>query len=52
MANILTKGIAKIFGTKSDKDIKSVQPYVIKTNKVFSVAAINTGNKFSSDLFG
>ena len=40
MANILTKGIAKIFGTKSDKDIKSVQPYVIKTNKVFSTLSV------------
>ena len=36
MANIFTKGIAKIFGTKSDKDIKAVQPYVEETNKIFA----------------
>jgi preprotein translocase subunit SecA len=34
MANFLKKGIAKIFGTKSEKDIKEVMPYVDKTNEV------------------
>ena len=36
MANIFTKSITKIFGTKSDKDIKAVMPYVDKTNEVFA----------------
>ena len=36
MANIFTKGITKIFGTKSDKDIKAVMPYVDKTNEIFA----------------
>ena len=36
MAGIFSKGIAKIFGTKSDKDIKAVMPYVEKTNEIFA----------------
>ena len=36
MANIFTKGITKIFGTKSDKDIKAVMPFVDKTNEIFA----------------
>ena len=36
MANFFTKGVAKIFGTKSEKDIKAVMPYVIKTNEIFA----------------
>ena len=36
MANIFTKGITKIFGSKSDKDIKAVMPYVIKINEVYA----------------
>jgi preprotein translocase subunit SecA len=35
MANILTKGIAKLFGTKSEKDIKAIMPYVEKINKAY-----------------
>ncbi len=35
MLNLLTKGITKIFGTKSEKDIKAVQPYVDQTNIIF-----------------
>jgi len=35
MANILTKGIAKIFGTKSAKDIKAIMPVVIKINETW-----------------
>lgn len=35
MSNILTKGLAKVFGTKADKDIKEVTPYVDKINKEF-----------------
>ena len=36
MAGIFSKGIAKIFGNKSDKDIKAVMPYVDKTNEIFA----------------
>ena len=35
MLNFLTKGITKIFGTKSDKDIKQLTPYVAATNEEF-----------------
>jgi preprotein translocase subunit SecA len=44
MAGFLSKSVAKIFGTKSDKDIKAVMPYVIKTNEVYS-----TLNSLSND---
>lgn len=33
MINILTKGITKIFGSKSEKDIKGVMPYVELINQ-------------------
>ncbi len=36
MASFFSKTVAKIFGTKSDKDIKAVMPYVVKTNEVFA----------------
>ena len=35
MLNFLTKGISQIFGTKSDKDNKELQPYVKLTNDEF-----------------
>ncbi len=35
MLNILNKGIAKIFGTKAEKDIKELTPYVGKINQVY-----------------
>jgi len=35
MLNLLTKGITKLFGSKSEKDIKLAMPYVEKTNVVF-----------------
>jgi len=33
--SFLTKGLAKVFGSKSDRDIKEVKPYVDKINKAF-----------------
>lgn len=37
MLNFLTQGITKIFGgTKSEKDIKEIKPYVEKTNQEFA----------------
>ncbi len=44
MAGFFSKSIAKIFGTKSDKDIKAVMPYVTKTNEIF-----NTLSTLSND---
>ena len=35
MFNIITKGIAKVFGTKSDRDLKEITPYVAKINTEF-----------------
>lgn len=34
--SILTKGIAKLFGSKSDKDIKEVMPIVDQINQVYA----------------
>lgn len=36
MSNLLTKGLAKIFGNKSDRDIKELQPYVTQINEVYA----------------
>jgi preprotein translocase subunit SecA len=36
MFNFLTQGISKIFGTKSEKDVKELQPYVAATNEEFA----------------
>ena len=35
MLGFLGKGIKKIFGTKSDKDLKLLYPYVEKINNEF-----------------
>jgi preprotein translocase subunit SecA len=37
MFNFLTKGITKIFGTKSDRDLKDLTPYVAKVNEAFEL---------------
>ncbi|WP_420388227.1 preprotein translocase subunit SecA [Roseivirga sp.] len=34
--SILTKGLAKLFGSKSDRDIKEVAPYVEEINKIYN----------------
>ena len=39
MLNFLTKGLAKMFGTKSDKDVKEVLPYVDQINQAFEKLA-------------
>ncbi len=31
----ILKGVAKLFGTKSDRDIKEVTPYVAKINAAY-----------------
>ena len=35
MSNILTKGLTKLFGSKSDRDIKEVMPYVNQINEFY-----------------
>ena len=35
MLNIISKGVAKIFGTKADRDLKELTPYVGKINAEF-----------------
>ncbi|MGI9542555.1 MAG: preprotein translocase subunit SecA, partial [Cyclobacteriaceae bacterium] len=35
MLNVITKGIAKVFGSKSEKDIKGVLPYITATNQEY-----------------
>lgn len=35
MLNFLTKSISKVFGTKSERDIKEIEPYVAATNKEY-----------------
>ena len=35
MFDIITKGVAKVFGTKADKDLKNLTPYVGKINQAF-----------------
>jgi len=35
MIGLLSKGIAKVFGTKSERDIKEILPYVDKTNEEY-----------------
>ena len=35
MSNLLTKGLAKIFGSKSARDIKEVMPYVEEINSIY-----------------
>ena len=37
MLNFLGKSISKIFGTKSDKDVKMLTPYVVATNAAFEL---------------
>jgi preprotein translocase subunit SecA len=39
MAGFLGKAVGKIFGNKSEKDIKAVMPYVDKTNEIFTQLA-------------
>ncbi len=36
MINYITKAVTKMFGTKSDRDIKELMPYVEKTNAEYS----------------
>ncbi|MCU0471546.1 MAG: preprotein translocase subunit SecA, partial [Arcicella sp.] len=36
MINYITKAVTKLFGTKSERDIKELMPYVEKTNAEFS----------------
>ncbi|WP_435357577.1 preprotein translocase subunit SecA [Emticicia sp. SJ17W-69] len=46
MLNFLTKGITQIFGTKSEKDNKELQPYVKLTNDEFAKLANLSHDEF------
>ncbi|WP_296699465.1 preprotein translocase subunit SecA [Algoriphagus sp.] len=35
MLELIAKGLAKVFGTKSDRDIKELSPKVVEINKIF-----------------
>ncbi len=35
MSNLFTKGLSKLFGSKSDRDIKEVMPYVKQINEIY-----------------
>ncbi len=36
MLDFITKGISKVFGTKSDRDVKSLSPFVKSTNEEYA----------------
>ncbi len=36
MLDFIGKAVAKVFGSKSDRDVKEVMPYVVRTNAVFA----------------
>ena len=36
MLDFIAKGLAKVFGTKSDRDIKEFLPLVTETNQIFA----------------
>ena len=36
MLGLITKGITRIFGTKSERDIKGILPYVAQTNEEYA----------------
>ncbi len=46
MFNFLAKGITKIFGTKSEKDVKVLSPYVDATNEEFAKLANLSNDDF------
>ena len=45
MLNFLTKGISKFFGTKSQRDIREITPYVEQTNVEFAKLAVLTDDQ-------
>ena len=52
MASLFSKGVAKIFGTKSDKDIKAVMPYVNKTNEIYNTFQSLTNDELRAKTEG
>lgn len=46
MFNFLTKGITKIFGTKSEKDVKALSPYINATNQEYVKLAGLSNDEF------
>lgn len=45
MLDFITKGIGKIFGTKSEKDLKTIRPYVAQINAEFDKLASLTNDQ-------
>ncbi|MEO0331259.1 MAG: hypothetical protein AAF223_06170, partial [Bacteroidota bacterium] len=45
MINTLTKGLAKLFGSKSDRDIKNIMPLVEQINQEFAQLASITDDE-------
>lgn len=48
MSNFFTKGLARVFGTKAERDIKEVTPYVEKINQEFEKLSSLTDNELRS----
>lgn len=46
MFNFLTKTLAKVFGTKSERDVKDLSPYVNATNEAFNKLAGLSNDEF------
>jgi preprotein translocase subunit SecA len=46
MLNFLTKGITKIFGTKSERDVKELTPYVKATNEEYEKLGSLSNDEF------
>ena len=51
MLGLITKGITKIFGTKSERDIKEILPYVDKTNEEFEKLSTLSNDQLREPLF-
>ncbi|MFT7031264.1 MAG: preprotein translocase subunit SecA, partial [Marinoscillum sp.] len=45
MLDLITKGLTKVFGTKADKDVKILTPYISKINNEFTKLATITDDE-------
>lgn len=51
MLDFISKGLTKIFGSKSDKDIKEIMPYVQRVNEEFEVLTGISDDELRSKTF-
>jgi len=51
MLDFLTKGIAKIFGTKSERDVKLLLPYIDLINEKYQLLTDLTHNELRAETF-